>query len=123
MARLRRPVDATVRSLQMSRAKLHIYIEGHSPDIYVYEKVAQSVCGNKNNTWDFRIITPRELPQDFSGEGKTCLIKWFQYLRRRKLLEIGLTRKSALVFTLDKDVDDIRKDAAQVSSYYLYRRL
>ncbi|WP_148062031.1 hypothetical protein [Micromonospora aurantiaca] len=116
-ARLRRPADAFLRSLQMSRSRLNIYIEGRKPDSYVYDKIAADVCAS---TWDYRIITPKELPAGYSGEGKACLVRWYTVLRRRRrLIETSFGKFSASLFVFDKDVDDMRRSRCR-SDHVVY---
>jgi hypothetical protein len=107
MPRLRRSADALVRAAQMRRARLQIYTEGNMPDVYVYEKVARAVCAS---SWDYVIITPKELPEGYAGTGKSCLRKWYNMMRRRKLLSMDFkSHGTQSAFIFDKDIDDIRR--------------
>ncbi|MFG1916165.1 hypothetical protein [Micromonospora sp. NPDC048898] len=105
--RLRHSAGAFARSSQMRRARLQIYTEGKFPDVYVYEKIARSVC---RSSWDYVLITPQELPPEYAGDGKSALRKWYESMRRRALLRINFKGRHAVsVFIFDKDIDDVRR--------------
>jgi uncharacterized protein DUF4435 len=105
MSRLRYSERAFVRSLQLSRHDLFIFVEGWS-DRYFYDKICQSLCPAINLTYSLR--TAAELPGQTGG--KEALIYFFSFLRsQRLLLHAFKGKKLAVAFFLDKDVDDYLK--------------
>ena len=102
MSRLRHSERALVRVLQMSRCDLFAFVEGWS-DRYFYDRVCQFAL--RDTPFTFQVRTSAETSG--LGDGKEALLKFFLYLRRRKLLFSEFKgKKTAVIFFLDKDVDD-----------------
>lgn len=119
MSRLTRSINGYIRSLQMSRSQVILFVEGKS-DTYFYGKVAESVCRPAGISYG--LCMAQELPEG-SG-GKKALITWFKLLRRRSLLINSFKGKTTVfIFFLDKDVDDFlrkqyRSDHLVYTKYY-----
>jgi hypothetical protein len=88
----------------MSRAQLHVFVEGRQLDGYVYAKLCRKECATP---FAYRIVRADELPSAQSG-GKSRLLEFFNQLRRSgKLLETFKGQRHAVLFFLDKDIDDL----------------
>jgi len=119
MTRLRHSVQAYVRSLQISRAKLHIYVEGPIPDRYVYDKIAQDLCPS---SWDYKIATAEEIPTGPTGGGKPRLRLWYEFLRGQGMLVVNFkSRRAVTAFIFDKDIDDVTGTRCR-SPHVIYTR-
>lgn len=102
MTRLRHTERALIRTFQMSRIDIFVFIEGWA-DRYFYDKLCQFVCQGVAAACQVR--TSEEIGGRASG--KTAMLDFFGYLRRKKLLFHQFKgKKVAVVFFLDKDVDD-----------------
>ena len=89
--------------MQVSRVKVHVYVEGRELDSYVYGRIAETVIVG---WFGFRVTRADELRGNPSG-GKNNLIRLFKSLRRRgKLVMDFKGQRSASIFFVDKDVDD-----------------
>ncbi|MFC1924408.1 hypothetical protein ACFLT3_00155 [Chloroflexota bacterium] len=87
----------------MSRASLFIFIESHA-DRYAYSCIVDPVFINHDMRYEF--VTAEEIKG--SSGGKQNLLKFFDYLKRRgSLIDTYKGKKTASVFYLDKDVDDL----------------
>lgn len=105
MSRLKYSAKGFIRSLQVSRNDVFAFIEGWS-DRYFYDRVCEHACRGTGLTYDVR--TAQELPAGTGG--KTALVGFFLRLRRRKmLLHEFKGKKLAIIFFLDKDIDDLMK--------------
>jgi hypothetical protein len=114
MSRLVRSPQGFVRALQISRVTLHVFVEG-AIDSYFYGQICQAELPGAF-TYDLRRSDQLPTP----GEGKTHLLKLFESMKRRGLLVIDFKgHKSALVFCLDKDVDDMRR-RSRTSPHLVY---
>jgi hypothetical protein len=104
MRRLQRTFLAELRSMQMSSVSLFVFTEGHNADPNFYGSVCSSV---PEAVLKYEIRSADRL-SGASG-GKTILLNFFELLRSRKCL-IGefKGKKTAALFFLDKDLDDIR---------------
>lgn len=115
MTRLRYSWNGFVRSLQLSRVDLHAFVEGWS-DRYFYDKICQRVC--RETAMKSHVRTAGELPGETGG--KTSLLRFFEYMRRKKLLlQEFKGHRFALIFFLDKDIDDLRRRQKQ-SNHLIY---
>jgi hypothetical protein len=104
MARLVRTPVGYVRSLQMSRVKLNVFVEG-DVDSFFYGQICQLELGGPFN---YTLKDSRQLPTP--GQGKSHLLKHFESMRRHGLLVIDFKgQKSSSIFFVDKDVDDRRR--------------
>jgi hypothetical protein len=119
MSRLRHSEKALIRSLQLSRTDVFVFVEGWT-DRYFYDKGCKVALNGLPRTYELRLS--RELAA--GGEGKHALLNFFSYLRGRKLLFHEFKgKKLAVIFFLDKDVDDflrIRKRSKHLvyTQYY-----
>jgi hypothetical protein len=105
MTRLRHSARGLIRSMQISRAALNIFVEGEYVDGYFYSKIAHS---ESSTPFTYRIIRSNQLPTP--GSGKKHLLTYFKLLRRRNMLMMDFKgKRSAVLFFLDKDVDDLRR--------------
>lgn len=102
-SRLRYSPKAFIRAMQMSRSKLHVFVEGRDVDSFVYGRLCDAECGSVT----YRLTRADELPQATTG-GKDQLLKFFVTLRRRgALVESFQGQKHASIFFVDKDIDDV----------------
>ncbi len=104
MRRLKHSRRGYLRYMQMSRVSLFIFVEAHTPDRYVYSRIAEEACANGKT--EYLIVAAHELWGD--GGGKKRLLNFFDYLRRKGCLaEECHGKKRIRLFFLDKDVDDL----------------
>ena len=104
MSRLRYSLKGHLRSLQMSRFLLIIFVEGKENDPYFFGKLCEAVCSSMKISYQVRLA--HELPER-SG-GKTALVKFYRFLRRSSSLVTELGQKrTGVIFFLDKDIDDL----------------
>ena len=91
--------------MQMSKATLFGFVEGFS-DRYIYSRLLDVECqagGTK-----FQVVTAEEL-SGASG-GKNALFQFFNYSKRAGLLWSDFQgKKTACLFFLDKDIDDVTR--------------
>jgi len=91
--------------MQMSQTRLFIFVEGWS-DTFFYSSLAALHCNPGGLRYE--LATPKALPG--SAFGKPALLEFFEFLRKRRGLLTNLGRKkTAVLFCLDKDVDDLRR--------------
>jgi hypothetical protein len=91
--------------MQMSRANIFIFVEGKT-DRYFFHKICETVLAPRGI--EYEICLAQELPQ-LTG-GKKSLLDFFKYLdKTAALLDDFKGSKTAAIFYLDKDVDDILK--------------
>jgi len=99
----------------MSRKDIFAFVEGWS-DRYFYDRVCEVGCAGIGLAPEVR--TASELPGGTGG--KQALVEFFLYLRRAKLLLHNfLGKKLAIVFFVDKDIDDILKIQKR-SHHFIY---
>jgi hypothetical protein len=104
MTVLRHSPSGFIRAMQLSATQLFVFVEGQCNDPYVYTKICEAVCRPKGVAYEYRIA--RELPGGTGG--KNALIQFCKHLRRKKLLVNDFKGKqTAVIFFLDKDIDDI----------------
>jgi hypothetical protein len=102
MSRLTHSIRAFLKSMQMSRVELFVFVEGKA-DRYFYERVCSH--GHADSGVTYQVKTADELA--IGTVGKTALLDFFTYLRDRKLLAHSFKgKKLAALFIADKDVDD-----------------
>jgi len=91
--------------MQMSATQLFVFVEGKQCDPYFFAGICSTAL---NQQVSYYISTAQEIPGD-SG-GKQALIAFFTFLRDRKKLVSTLGgQRTACVFFLDKDVDDLQR--------------
>ncbi|MEU7941947.1 hypothetical protein [Microbispora bryophytorum] len=116
MNRLVHTPRAFIRSLQMGRSKLIVFVEGRKTDSYVYGKV----CSYFGSPFFYRIIRSEEIPG--TGAGKKRLLSHFESMRRNGYLIIDFKgHKAVTAFMLDKDVDDWKR-IKKKSRHVIYTR-
>lgn len=102
----------------MSSITVFAFVEGKDLDPFFYGKLCESVCEKHNVRYE--IQTANKIPPHAGG--KFALLKFHDFLRKRKALETTLGGKRTLaVFFLDKDVDDISKHLRR-SRHIIYTR-
>ena len=105
-ARLTHSWGAWVRRHQASSTQLFIYLEGKTCDRAYYEKVLHRTLETSQVRYVFELS--RNIPG--AGEGKQALLSAFEAARNRNALWSDFTgKKTALLFYLDKDVDDLTR--------------
>jgi hypothetical protein len=72
-----------LRSLEVSRAHLHVFVEGRDLDPYIYGRLCENVCGG---AFGYRLQRADELP-GAGGGGKAILLDLFRRLRRAHRLK------------------------------------
>jgi hypothetical protein len=88
----------------MSRVKLNVFVEG-DVDRFFYGQICQLELGGLFN---YTLKDSRQLPTP--GQGKSHLLRHFEFMKRRQLLVIDFKgQKSASIFFVDKDLDDRRR--------------
>jgi len=109
---------AFLRSKQMSKRELFVFVEGNENDAYFYGNLCSSVTSSTGVS--FQICSSKQIPDSSGGTGKTGLISLFHYLRQASSLLSDLNgKKTAFLFFLDKDVDDLL-DALLASDHVIY---
>ena len=104
--------------MQVTRAKLHVFVEGRDLDSYVYGRICEEVMPG---IFTHRITRADELSPAKTG-GKQVLITHFQRFRRQNKLVIDFKGvKSATLFFLDKDLDDLSRRKKR-SDHVVYTR-
>lgn len=104
MSRPTRSINGYIRSMQISKYDLMVFVEGKENDSYFYGNICDKICTQAGIARQIR--TAKELP--FQSGGKKSLIDFYKVLRTKKKLVSSLNNKTTkVVFFLDKDVDDI----------------
>lgn len=118
MNRLRHRLSGFVRTLQISRHSVFAFVEGKKLDSFFYGGICSGACCKNNLSYQIR--RARELP--YQAGGKSTLIQFYRYLRRNKKLITNFGgKKTALVFFLDKDVDDVLRNKCR-STHVIYTK-
>jgi hypothetical protein len=95
-----------MRSLQVSRARIHGFVEGRAVDSYFYGRLCEYTV---DGLFLYRILRADQIPGSGSG-GKTVLLNFHDRLRRQKRLVSNFKgHESTTVFFIDKDVDDLTR--------------
>lgn len=104
MNRLVRAPRGFIRALQISRVTLNVFVEGEL-DSYFYGQICRQEL---NGPFMYHIIRSDQLGT--VGQGKSHMLKLFDSMRRRGLLVLNFKgHRSAALFFVDKDVDDMRR--------------
>lgn len=110
--------SAYLRSMQMSQASIVVFVEGKDLDPFFYGQICRSVCWPKGMRYE--LCKANELPPHAGG--KTTLIEFHAYLRRKRCLVSVLDgKKTTAVFFLDKDLDDLSRSLRR-STHIIYTR-
>lgn len=116
MGRLRYSAGGLLRSIQMSRSRVHVFVEGRELDTYVYGKVLSHECPRP---FEYSLKRADQVP-GASGGGKPELKKLHDWLRRKgALLGDFKGHRFACLVVMDKDVDDILR-AKKRSAHAIY---
>jgi hypothetical protein len=117
MTRLHHSFEGFWKLLQISAVRLFAFVEGPS-DSPFYDGICAQVCRLRGIHYQVR--TAVELPG--ATGGKPGLLNYFQALRQRHgLLTSFKGKKMAIVFFLDKDVEDISRRKKR-SPFLIYTR-
>jgi hypothetical protein len=117
MSRLKHYPKAYLKSLQMSRIDVFVFVEGKS-DRYFYDRICETATAGTGLSHEVRTADELDLP----SKGKAALLQFFCYLRRRRLLAHDFKgKKLCTVFFADKDVDDFLKRVKR-SSHLVYTK-
>jgi len=105
MSRLQHSYPGHIRSMQMSSTQVFVFVEGTQCDPYFFG----SVCATAfDRDVRYEVRAARQLSGNTGG--KESLIAFFSFLRERQSLVSDLGgQKTACIFLVDKDVDDIRR--------------
>lgn len=104
MKRLTYSPRGHIRSIQLSRAGLHVFVEGRNVDCYIYGKILAHECGT---SFEHKITRADQLPNATAG-GKSVLREFFRSIRRAGALAGEFKgHKFSCLFFLDKDVEDL----------------
>lgn len=115
MNRLRHSYAGHLRSMQLSSTQLFVFVEGKQSDPYFYARICESI---PQFHVSYEICMARQLPE--ATGGKQALVNFFSFLRQKKMLVSSLgDRKTACIFLLDKDVDDLQRRQRH-SQYVVY---
>jgi hypothetical protein len=102
--RIKHSPGAVRRLIQMTAARVTIFVEGRDLDPDFYSRLCGPVCHEQGVSYEI-IIADRIAG---GGGGKGVLINFFETLRRKKVLFDRTGPVSKLVmFYVDKDVEDI----------------
>ena len=105
MCNLRHSYAGYLRLMQMSAIQLYVFVEGKQCDPYFFAEACSATLGSQVT---YEIVIARKLPGN-SG-GKQALLSFFIYLRgRSSLITILGGNKTACIFFLDKDLDDLQR--------------
>jgi hypothetical protein len=105
MMRLRHSASGFVRYMQMSRVQLFAFVEGFT-DRPFYDRICALEC--VESACPYEVCTATELSSNAGG--KTAVLKFHDYLRRKRLLRTDFKGKIfTTIFFVDKDVDDLRR--------------
>lgn len=90
----------------MSRARLHVFVEGRVLDAFVYGALCSRECPGD---FEYEIIRADQIPNYTKG-GKVTLLAHFQKMRRAKrLVEDFKGIRHGVIFFADKDIDDVKR--------------
>jgi hypothetical protein len=104
--------------MQMSQTTLFAFVEGKQSDPFVFGMICSSVCDAKNVS--YKICKASEVAN--TSGGKTALLSFHDYLRRRKALKSVLGAKTTHgIFFMDKDIDDLLRRRRR-SQHVIYTR-
>lgn len=104
MNRLRYSWKGHLRSLQISRKQLIVFVEGKESDPYFFGKLCGVVCKPLKMSYQVRLA--HELPAKCGG--KTALVEFYRFLRQSSSLVSQLGQKrTGVIFFMDKDIDDL----------------
>lgn len=104
MNRLRYSQNGGVRALQISTAKIFVFVEG-ALDRACADKLLRAISRGVDGNYQVRSI------KEYSGTGgKTEVLKLFKHMRSKAMLDSDrLGKRCYLIFLLDKDADDLTR--------------
>lgn len=104
MNRLHHSYSGHLRSMQQSATQLFVFVEGKKCDPFFFAGICSTAL---NQQLRYEVSTARQIPGDTGG--KQALIAFFNFLRQRRSLVSTLGgQRTACVFFLDKDMDDLQ---------------
>ncbi len=104
MKRLRHTEQGFIRYMQMSGRGLFVFVEGTKADRYFYARICNIVSLKRGVQYE--TISGVEITGTGGGKGK--LLKFFKTLAASATLVSDFKgKKTAVLFFLDKDIDDI----------------
>jgi hypothetical protein len=113
--RLRHSPEGYIRTLQVSQARLFVFVEG-AADRFFYSKLVERVCDTNGIEYEVRLA--RELPVPTGG--KFGLLTFFDMLSAGGALAGSFGGKAwVCAFNVDKDLDDI-SGSMRRSSHIIY---
>lgn len=102
--RLRHTPEGFLRYMQMSSVAIFAFVEGRDGDCFFYDRLCAIVCEPVGLA--YQVHQAVSLP--LGGGGKQSLLSFFRDLERRNGLLSDLGKKrTACIFFLDKDIDDL----------------
>lgn len=105
MKRLVHSYDSFLMKMRMSQASAFIFVEGKRNDRFIYDRISEIVCTQKNIKYE--LCMSSEILSNPSG-GKSVLLQFYDYLNEKNVLIDKYKGKTTIAFFyLDKDVDDI----------------
>lgn len=105
MNRPRHSDAGQLRLMQMSESELFVFVEGTQTDPYFYAELCASIPELEGR---YEICPALQLPGGTGG--KSALLSFFSFLRRKKALISGSDGdRTTCIFFLDKDVDDLMR--------------
>jgi len=102
--------------MQLSHIDVFIFVEGKKTDPFFYGEVCSTV--SRKTPFTHQISLARDITG--SDGGKQVLINFFTYLRKKSALKMSRNGvKKAVIFYVDKDVDDILR-IRKKSDHFIY---
>jgi len=119
MNRLRHSYEGYLRSMQISSTELFIFVEGKQSDPYFYARICETVPGLGSR---YEVCQAEQLPGDTGG--KQSLLSFYDFLRKQKMLVSSLGgQRTASMFFMDKDLDDLQHRKKTITACGLYGAL
>ena len=116
MTRLRHSDGGFLRLAQMSGANVTLITEGRLDRLF-FSAIADKAVGARSHI-TFCVRSAREISSE--GGGKLAVLKYYDFLRRKKALSSELDgRRTLFVLCLDKDLDDLTRHMRR-SPHILY---
>jgi hypothetical protein len=105
--------------MQMSSGRLWIFVEGRD-DRFFYHKLVEHIQEATRVRCAFEVVSADQIPD--LGEGKSALLKLFDYMRSdRYLTDVFKGKRTVSIFYLDKDADDVNRKRRR-SKHLTYTR-
>jgi hypothetical protein len=115
MNRLTHSDKGFIRSLQISRGQLFVFVEGGLDRPFADRLIGLAF---PNKTWQHQVIGMKEFPSNTGG--KAALLTLFQLMRKRRQLDhVAFGKKMVCAFFADKDIDDLTRRRVR-SAHFIY---